>query len=194
MSEEPTDPRPDLSKLTPPPATGDQPVSPPAAPRPTGSSPYDAQPFAQPYGQQPYAQQPNPQQPSSAQYAQQPYGGPYGAGHAPNPDSASARSSATLWLILNIVSVLVCLNLVGGIVGAIYAGLALGRAEADPADARRKARLAMIWFFAGLLLTVLLIVLGAVLLTSVSSSLGNPGWPPVQAAGSPTLAGDQLVC
>lgn len=90
-----------------------------------------------------------------------PYGGQYGPppaapGYPPNPASAAARSSATLWLILNIVSVVVLANL-PGIVGAIYAALALGRADLDPADARHKVRVSKLWFFAGLIFAVLLI-------------------------------------
>ena len=90
------------------------------------------------------------------------------------------RSSATLWLILNIVSVLFCGNL-PGIAGAIFAGLALGRVDADPVDARRKTRIAKILFFAGLILAAVLIVVAAVglLVFGTHSSIG-----PVPSVGA----------
>lgn len=102
-------------------------------------------------------------------------------GYAPNPLSAQARSSATLWLILNIVSVVVLANL-PGIVGAIYAALALGRADLDPIDARRKIRVSKIWFFAGLILGVLVVIAAVVFLVVLAQSGGfsshsaYPGW------------------
>ena len=86
-----------------------------------------------------------------------------------NPQSAQVRSSATLWLILNIVSVLFCGNL-PGIAGAIYAGLALGRVDADPADAQRKIRLSRIWFFAGLVLVLLAAIVAVIGLVAYSSN------------------------
>lgn len=150
----------------------DRPQDPPSP----WSTPPDGAPSGQqptqpaPYGQQPYGQQPYGQQ-------QPAYGQPPGyPQYATSPDSGPARSSATLWLILNIASVLFCGNL-PGIVGAIYAGLALGRADADAADARRKTRTAKIWFFAGLILAAVLAVVAVVVLfavglnTSVSSQV-----------------------
>ena len=102
-------------------------------------------------------------------------------GYAPNPLSVQARSSATLWLILNIVSVVVLANL-PGIVGAIYAALALGRADLDPVDARRKIRVSKIWFFAGLILGVLLVIAVVIFAVALAQSGGfssgsaYPGW------------------
>ena len=135
---------------------------------PSGPTPPDAPlPYGQGSSPPPpgYGQQPQP-------YAQQ-YGsvGP-GQGYARDPQAAKVRSSATLWLILNIVSVLLCSNL-PGIAGAIYAGLALGRADVDPADAQRKVRLSKIWFFAGLVLVLLVAVVGAIALVVFSSQSGN---------------------
>ncbi len=110
------------------------------------------------------------------------YGPPPGTGgYAPNPLSAQARSSATLWLILNIVSVVILANL-PGIVGAIYAALALGRADLDPIDARRKIRVSKIWFFAGLILGVLVVIAAVIFVVMLaqsggfSSGSGYPGW------------------
>jgi len=100
----------------------------------------------------------------------------YGYGQGPSPASAQARSSATLWLILNIVSVLFCSNL-PGIAGAIYAGLALGKVDVDPADAVRKTRLSKIWFFSGLVLVLVVAVIAVIALVVYSRSVvdGQPG-------------------
>ncbi len=120
----------------------------PPGPPPPNAPPLYGQGAAPPpppgYGQQPYMQQ-NPQ----------------------NPQSAQLRSSATLWLILNTISVLFCGNL-PGIAGAIYAGLALGRVDVDPADAQRKIRLSRIWFFAGLVLVLLAATVGVIGLVAYS--------------------------
>lgn len=129
------------------------PAVPPGPPPPNAPLPYGqgaAPPPPPGYGQQPYGQQ-NPQ----------------------NPQSAQVRSSATLWLILNTISVLFCGNL-PGIAGAIYAGLALGRVDVDPADAQRKIRLSRIWFFAGLVL-VLAVAIVSVIGLLVYSSNSYPG-------------------
>jgi len=72
-----------------------------------------------------------------------------------------------LWLILNTISVLFCGNL-PGIAGAIYAGLALGRVDADPADAQRKIRLSRIWFFAGLVLVLAVAIVSVIALVVYS--------------------------
>ena len=117
------------------------PAVPPGPPPPNAPPPYGqgaAPPPPPGYGQQPYGQQ-NPQ----------------------NPQSTQVRSSATLWLILNTISVLFCGNL-PGIAGAIYAGLALGRVDVDPADAQRKIRLSRIWFFAGLVLVLAVAIVSVI--------------------------------
>ncbi len=124
--------------------------------------PYGAAPPPGPYGQP----QDLPGPPPAPVYGQPVYGGPPApGGYGVDPRVAKARSSATLWLILNIVSVLFCSNL-PGIVGAVYAGLALGRVDVDPADAERKTRLARIWFFAGLVLVLVLAVVAVIALVA----------------------------
>lgn len=136
------------------------PAVPPGPPPPNAPLPY-GQGAPPPYGQ-------GAAPPPPPGYGQQ----PYGQQNPQNPQSAQVRSSATLWLILNIVSVLFCSNL-PGIAGAIYAGLALGRVDADPADAQRKIRLSRIWFFAGLVLVLLglvVAVIGLLVYGSNSSS------------------------
>ena len=160
--------------------TGPDPTNPWATPaprdEPTSPLPYgqgDAAPPPPSYAPQPYGA-PQPPQPYGAP---QQYGAPApGTGYAPNPDSAAARSSATLWLILNILSVLFCSNL-PGIVGAIFAGLALGRAEVDPADARRKVRTSKIWFFAGLVLALVVIVVVGIALIATGLFENGSGDP-----------------
>lgn len=97
-----------------------------------------------------------------------------GTGYGRNPDSDKARSSATLWLILNIVSVLFCSNL-PGIVGAIFAGQALGRADSDPAQALRKVRTAKIWFFAGLVFGAVVLVVGFIAVLALGVGRGSVG-------------------
>ena len=157
--------------------------SPPSSPPPSapsyGAAPsYEQAPPPVPYGQQqPYAQQPYGQpygQQGGYPGAPQPAG--YGGGYAPAP-VAQARSSATLWLILNIVSVFLCSNL-PGIVGAIYAGLAMSKVHADLADAQKKTRLAKIWFFAGLVLAAIVIIGGIIALVvfadGASSDFSEP--------------------
>jgi hypothetical protein len=139
-----------------------------------GSQQPYGQPSGQPYGQPGYNQPGYGQQPYGQQgYGQQGYGQQYpgnapayGAAGYPNPAAAPVRSSATLWLILNIVTVLFCSNL-PGIVGAIYAGLALGKVDTDLPDAQRKVRLAKIWFFVGIALVVLVIVGGLIALVAL---------------------------
>ena len=126
-----------------------------------------------------------PQPPAAYGATSQPppaYGPPPGTiGYVPSPLSAQARSSATLWLILNIVSVVFLANL-AGIVGAIYAALALGRVDLDPTDARRKIRVSKIWFFAGLILGLLVIIAIVGFFVALAQSGGfssgstYPGW------------------
>ena len=143
--------------------TGGGPTVDRTAPLPYGEG--SAPPPATPYGQPPA-------------YGQQ-YGAPAHSAYAPSPESAQVRSSATLWLILNIVSVLFCANL-PGIAGAIFAGLALGRVDADPVDARRKTRIAKILFFAGLILAAVLIVVAAVVVVGLAP-LGGTQVPSIGA-------------
>lgn len=134
--------------------------TPPAGPSsaPPGSGP-DAPPppDGQQYGGPPpqYGQQPHGQQP----YAAQPYG------YGPSSEATQVRSSATLWLILNIAGVILWGWLLGGllgIVGAIFAGLALGQAQTDTPGAARRVRLAKIFFWVGLGLAIAVVVLAVI--------------------------------
>lgn len=157
--------------------------SPPPAPSPEAPSylqappptPYSQQPDAQqPYGQQPYGQ---PGAPYQGGYAGAPYPGapqPYGA-FAPEP-VAKARSSATLWLVLNIAAVVFWGWLLGGllgVVGAIFAGIALGETGNDLASATRKIRLAKILFWVSLGIAVLLGVVGVIALIAFANSVDS---------------------
>ncbi len=135
--------------------------------QPSGAPQYGAPQYGQQYGQ-PYGQQPG----------QPPYGGqpyppsPYGYGHS--PEGTQVRSSATLWLILNIASVILwgwALGGLLGIVGAIFAGLAMGRADTDTADARHKVRLAKIFFWVGLGLAIAVVVIGIIGLVALGSRI-----------------------
>lgn len=162
----------DRPQDTPNPWSAPPPGQEPTTPLPYGQEPYGQQPYGPPPGEQPAYGQPG--YPPPPGYAPA-YGPGYAPGYGPNPQSAAARSSATLWLILNIVSVLFCSNL-PGIVGAIYAGLALGRADLDPVDAQRKTRLAKIWFFAGLIVVAVLlvvVVIGFLLLGRSGNTYGT---------------------
>lgn len=138
-----------------------------------GSAPPPPPLYGQPpaTGSTPYGQPPTYGQPPA--YGQQ-YGAPVHQGYAPDAEAAQVRSSATLWLILNIVSVLFCGNL-PGIAGAIFAGLALGRVDADPADARRKTRIAKILFFAGLIIAAVLIVIAVIAFVVIGTSSRSSG-------------------
>ncbi|NUR92017.1 MAG: hypothetical protein HOY71_48770 [Nonomuraea sp.] len=64
-----------------------------------------------------------------------------------------ARSTAIVALILNCVSIPGCCNVLS-IPGAILAGLALSRAERDPAGARNLLRWSWVLYGVGLALTI----------------------------------------
>jgi hypothetical protein len=148
-----------------------------------GQAPYRQPPqygqpqYGQPqYGQSQYGQppaQPAQQQPMPGGYtggyggytggpgggypggypATQPQGY-YGAPRPTSPEQSSTRTQGILALILNIVSVLFCCNLFG-IVGAVLAGIALGRVDNDLPSARNLIKWSWILLGGGLALAVI---------------------------------------
>lgn len=155
---------------------------------PYGQSPYASPPPGQPSsGQPPYAGQ-QPDAPYGAQYGPQ-YGAQYGAqqyGSPMPPEVVQLRSSATLWLVLNIVSVPFWGWLAGGllgIVGAIFAGIALGEIGTDPTSAKRKIRVAKILFFVGLGVSVLIAIVGVVALILFANSIDTSTFEPAPSSG-----------
>jgi hypothetical protein len=85
--------------------------------------------------------------------APQPHGY-YGTPSPASPEQSSTRTQGILSLILNIVSVLFCCNIFG-IVGAVLAGIALGRVDNDLPSARNLIKWSWILLGGGLALAVI---------------------------------------
>lgn len=164
------------------------PAPPPAQPTPP-SSPYDRPAYGQQppaYGQQPPAGQPpyappayGQQQPYGQQPAQ-PYGQPgygqtgYAAPYKPprSPEQRSLSTKAIVWLVLNLVTLLMCCNVVG-IVGAIFAGQALSEIDRNPARAEVLVRRSWISFVIGLA-AIVVIGLTIAIIAVINSNSSSP--------------------
>lgn len=90
------------------------------------------------------------------------YTGGY-TGVGSSPEQQSTRTQAVVSLVLNILSVLACANVLG-IVGAILAGVALGRLDTDLPSARNLVRWSWILLVGGLVLLLLVVLVGAAVL------------------------------
>ncbi|MCW2878345.1 MAG: hypothetical protein JWQ95_2445 [Sphaerisporangium sp.] len=132
----------------------DQPYGPPAQP------PYD-----QAYGpptQGPYDQAYGP--PAQGPYGQPGYGQPYGYspyqqnayGYPPRPANDGTRTHAIVALVISLVLAMSCYVTLGGIAGAILSGIALGKAETEPHQARKL----LMWCWISIGINIALLVLG----------------------------------
>ncbi|WP_157249112.1 hypothetical protein [Nonomuraea typhae] len=100
-------------------------------------------------------------------YPNQPYGAPYGdrppPGYGyppPGPRNDGLRTTSIIALVLNLVATVSCCNFLA-IPGAIMAGLALGKVDSEPENARSRLLWSWILFGSGFVLTIaLFIVLG----------------------------------
>ncbi len=80
------------------------------------------------------------------------------------PAGGEVKNKATLWLILNIVSTVLCCSGIFGIIGIILAAMGMGSFKrADYEDMNKKSKIAMIMFIIGTVLgligEIILIVL-----------------------------------
>lgn len=108
------------------------------------------QPYGQGYGQG-YGEQP-------------PYGQEYGQGYgqqqgygAPSPREVDGvRTHAIVALVISLVLALSCFVSLGGLIGTILSGLALGRVDTDPRSARNLLK----WTWISVGANIVLLVLG----------------------------------
>ncbi len=137
-----------------------------------GQPGYDQQGYGQPgYGQPGYGQpgygQPGYGQPGYGQpgYGQPGYGQPYG--YPPRPGGDGPRTHAIVALVISIVMALSCYVTLGGIAGAILAGIALGKVDTEPARAR--SLLKWCWISIGINIGLLFLGIVAAIVISASS-------------------------
>ncbi|GAA4225859.1 hypothetical protein GCM10023075_24510 [Streptosporangium album] len=116
--------------------------------------------YGQGYGEQPYGQG----------YGEQPYGQHqpgYGYGYPPQQQNTDGvRTHAIVALVISIVLGLSCYISLGGIAGAIVAGIALGKVQTDPQGARNLLK----WTWISIGINVALVVLGVVALIIAGAS------------------------
>ncbi|MBO3748937.1 hypothetical protein J5X84_22900 [Streptosporangiaceae bacterium NEAU-GS5] len=134
-----------------------------SSPEQPGSNPQDWQspyspPPTYPYGdgQYPYAEgQYGYEQPQPAQ----PYGGYYGPpyGYAPQPQGP--KTHAIVALVISCILAVSCYVSLGGIAGAILSGIALGKADTQPQQAR--TLLKWTWISIGANVVLLMLGIGA---------------------------------
>ncbi|MFI7134454.1 hypothetical protein ACIBQ1_52930 [Nonomuraea sp. NPDC050153] len=96
----------------------------------------------------------HPYQPYGASYGEQPppqHG--YGYGYPPPPQNDGPSANAIVSLVLNLLALVSCCNLLG-LPGAILAGLALGKARAEPRSARTMVIWSWIMFGLGFVLSI----------------------------------------
>ncbi|GAA4204554.1 hypothetical protein GCM10022252_63780 [Streptosporangium oxazolinicum] len=114
------------------------------------------------YTQPAYGQTPGyPDQGYGQGYGEQPYGQGYGQeywqGHAVPPHNVEGvRTHAIVALVISLVLALSCFVSLGGLVGTILSGLALGKVDTDPRGARNLLR----WTWISITVNFVLLVLG----------------------------------
>ncbi|WP_248960772.1 DUF4190 domain-containing protein [Sphaerisporangium perillae] len=133
---------------------------------PPQGGPYDQQQYGAP-GQQPYDQQYGApgQQPYGQQYGYGPYQqNPYG--YPPRPVSEGPRSHAIVALVISILLALSCYISLGGIAGVILSGIALGKVDTEPQQARSLLR--WCWIAIGINFGLVVLGIGAAIVISVA--------------------------
>ncbi|MEV7965496.1 hypothetical protein AB0O34_05875 [Sphaerisporangium sp. NPDC088356] len=148
----------------------DQPYGSPAQ-APYGQPGYGQPGYGQPgqgqasYGQPGYGQpgygQPAYGQPGYGQQYNQPYGYP------PRPASDGPRTHAIVALVISLVMALSCYVSLGGIAGAIIAGIALGKVDSEPARAR--SLLKWSWISIGINIGLLILGIATAIIFSANS-------------------------
>ncbi|MFC4592125.1 hypothetical protein [Sphaerisporangium corydalis] len=132
-----------------------------------------------PPGQNPYAAGYDPSYGTPSQgpygqpgYGQQGYGQPYGYGppygYPPRPPADSQRTHAIVALVISLVLAMSCYVSLGGIAGAILAGIALGKADTDPPGAR--SLLKWCWISIGINVVLLVGGIATIIIIGVTNS------------------------
>lgn len=94
------------------------------------------------------------------------------------PAGGEVKNKATLWLILNIVSTVLCCSGVFGIIGIILAAMGMGSFKrADYEDMNKKSKIAMIMFIIGTILGLIGEIIAIILIASgtIASLSDIPG-------------------